>query len=103
MFTYIPSADLLLKSFQTLLDTRAVLEKAKLALDEEQRGLQGFHGGISEEDNVLKQRQRAWEQRYDQIHAQQDAVNNFLLPFDNEARQQKEDYEARRCAAMMRI
>jgi hypothetical protein len=102
MFKYEPSAGALDETFNALVLLRHSLAKRVLELYEEGRNINGFCGGICDEDEVERQRQD-WSSRFDQVNAQKDIVNNLLIPFDREWRQGIEDYERRACDRMMHL
>jgi hypothetical protein len=99
MYKYEPSAGVLDETYQRLLKLRAEFreESRRLFREVPQTGF-GVYDDVEYREQECKYREAV--ARND---AKLDLVNSLLAPYETEARNWHEFWEARRCAAMMRL
>jgi hypothetical protein len=102
-FKYVPSNALLARILPTLLGLRSTLTEQMHRLHKEECSLNcGFSGGITD-DHDNEKKLRELDSQIQRLRGKQEVVDDLLRPFEEESRKQREDYNARKCAEMMRI
>jgi hypothetical protein len=96
MHKYEPSAGVLDETYQRLL-------KLRVELREEYRKLHETQPWNMFDDEESRNQRDQHDRQVHRTDAKLDLVNDLLGPYEAEARRWHEFWEARRCAAMMRI
>ena len=98
-FKYIPSQDLLMRVYNTLLAAKKSLHEDRFVL-EQQRPTVGF--GFHDEQEYQREINK-WNEKDAAVYAQLQYVNMLLRPFEDDARKQWEEFERARCEQIMAL